>query len=158
MKKLSKNAIGVGAALLTLGVLFYGNLIANLFKPSQMNQALGEGMPTTGVNAQDITVGTGTPAMKGDTITVNYVGQLTDGKVFDSSIDRGQPFTFTLGAGQVIRGWDDGLVGMKVGGTRRLIIAPDFGYGSYAVGPIPPNSTLIFDVNLLKVEKTAGTK
>ncbi len=87
----------------------------------------------------------------GDKIAVHYTGTLTNGTKFDSSVDRGQPFTFTLGAGQVIKGWDQGLLGMKVGEIRKLIIPPSFGYGAQVQGPIPPNSTLIFEVELLEI-------
>ncbi len=99
----------------------------------------------------DEKVGTGTAAKKGDTVTVNYVGTLENGKQFDSSYSRNQPFTFTIGAGQVIKGWDLGVVGMKVGGKRKLVIPPDLGYGNTAQGSIPANSTLIFDIELLSV-------
>lgn len=101
---------------------------------------------------QDEVVGTGAEATAGKSVTVNYVGTLTDGTKFDSSYDRNQPFTFNLGAGEVIQGWDQGIVGMKVGGKRKLTIPPSLGYGSQAVGTIPANSTLIFEVELLKVE------
>lgn len=101
--------------------------------------------------SQDLTIGTGATAATGDTVTVNYVGTLTNGTKFDSSYDRNQPFTFRLGAGQVIAGWDQGVVGMKVGGKRRLTIPPSLGYGSQANGPIPANSTLIFEIELLDV-------
>lgn len=102
----------------------------------------------------DIVVGDGAEAKKGARITVHYTGKLTDGTVFDSSIPRGQPFDFTLGAGQVIRGWDEGFAGMKVGGKRKLVIAPVYGYGEYgAGGVIPPNATLEFEVELLEVEE-----
>jgi peptidylprolyl isomerase len=101
---------------------------------------------------EDITVGTGATAAAGDTLTVNYTGTLLDGTKFDSSLDPGRtPFQFVLGAGQVIAGWDQGLVGMKVGGRRKLTIPPSLGYGSRAVGPIPPNSTLVFVVDLLSI-------
>ncbi|MES2214325.1 MAG: FKBP-type peptidyl-prolyl cis-trans isomerase [Patescibacteria group bacterium] len=110
---------------------------------------------TTGVKIEDTLNGQGDVAVAGDMVTVNYVGTLPDGKVFDSSIDRGQPFTFQLGVGQVIRGWDEGFVGMRVGGKRKLTISPDYGYGAQTVGPIPANSTLIFEVDLLKVEHPA---
>lgn len=99
-------------------------------------------------------MGTGEEAKTGDNVTVNYRGTLTDGKQFDSSYDRGQPFTFQLGAGNVIKGWDEGVPGMKVGGKRQLIIPSDMAYGEEAKGAdIPPNSTLVFEVELLKVEK-----
>ena len=101
--------------------------------------------------SQDLVVGTGATAATGDTVTVNYVGTLTNGTKFDSSYDRGQPFTFRLGAGQVIAGWDQGVVGMRVGGKRRLTIPPHLGYGSQANGPIPANSTLIFEIELLSI-------
>ena len=107
-----------------------------------------------GLQVGDEVVGTGTEAVAGDTVTVHYVGVLTDGKKFDSSIDRGAPFTFVLAKGDVIKGWDEGVAGMKVGGMRRLVIPPSLGYGSRDVGNglIPPNSTLIFEVQLLDVK------
>lgn len=114
-------------------------------------------MPTpdaTSLEITDITVGTGVAAAAGDTVTVHYVGMLTNGTVFDASAGRGQPFSFTLGAGQVIQGWDQGLVGMKEGGKRKLVIPSALAYGNQAVGGvIPANATLIFEVELLKVEK-----
>jgi len=101
---------------------------------------------------EDVVVGTGDEAKKGKTVSVHYTGWLTDGKKFDSSKDRGQPFSFPLGGGHVIRGWDDGVAGMKVGGKRKLTIPPDLGYGARgAGGAIPPNATLIFEVELLGV-------
>jgi FKBP-type peptidyl-prolyl cis-trans isomerase len=146
-------AIGVGAALITLGFLFYGNLFMSFLSPSTSPNQINVTTEATGVQTQDTSAGSGAIAAPGDTVTVHYVGTLTDGKVFDSSRDRGQPFTFVLGAGDVIKGWDQGVVGMKVGGTRRLTIAPDYGYGDRAVGPIPANSTLVFEVELLGVQK-----
>jgi len=98
----------------------------------------------------DLKVGTGKVAKTGDQISVNYRGTLTDGKQFDSSYDRGQPFEFQLG-GQVIQGWNQGVVGMKVGGKRKLVIPSDLAYGPAGQGEIPPNSTLIFEIELLKV-------
>ncbi|MBI2056095.1 MAG: FKBP-type peptidyl-prolyl cis-trans isomerase [Candidatus Sungbacteria bacterium] len=97
--------------------------------------------------------GAGEGAKKGDTITVNYTGMFLDGKVFDSSIPRGQPFVFNLGAGDVIQGWDAGLVGMKLGEKRKLVIPPELAYGSRGAGDgaIPPNSTLVFEVEMLKI-------
>ncbi|NTX02865.1 FKBP-type peptidyl-prolyl cis-trans isomerase [Myxococcus sp. CA051A] len=101
---------------------------------------------------EDVKVGTGTEATAGKTVTVHYVGTLTSGKKFDSSRDRGEGFTFRLGAGQVIKGWDDGVAGMKIGGVRKLTIPPDLGYGARgAGGVIPPNATLLFEVELLEV-------
>lgn len=102
----------------------------------------------------DVTVGTGEEAKNGDFVTVNYVGTLDNGTKFDSSYDRGTPFQFTLGASQVIKGWDLGVLGMKVGGKRTLVIPPELGYGARAMGPIPPNSTLHFTVELLKVQSS----
>jgi len=101
----------------------------------------------------DIEVGSGATATPGHKVVVHYTGWLTNGKKFDSSVDRGQPFEFGLGAGQVIKGWDEGVAGMKVGGKRRLEIPPALGYGSQgAGGVIPPNATLLFDVELLDVK------
>ena len=102
---------------------------------------------------EDLIVGDGAEAVKGKDITVHYTGWLTDGTKFDSSVDRRQPFTLTLGVGEVIQGWDEGFGGMKVGGKRKLTIPPEMGYGSRAVGSglIPAHSTLIFEVELLRV-------
>ena len=100
---------------------------------------------------EDVVVGTGATAVIGDTLTVNYVGTLTNGTKFDSSYDRGTPYVFQVGAGRVIAGWDQGVPGMKVGGKRRLTIPPSLGYGSQAVGSIPANSTLLFDVDLVSI-------
>jgi peptidylprolyl isomerase len=110
-----------------------------------------------GLKYTDSTVGTGAEATPGHKVTVNYTGWLDEhgnkGKKFDSSFDHGQPFAFTLGAHQVIPGWDEGVAGMKVGGKRTLVIPPALGYGARgAGGVIPPNATLIFDVELLKVD------
>jgi FKBP-type peptidyl-prolyl cis-trans isomerase FkpA len=100
---------------------------------------------------EDLVVGTGPEAKKGQTVSVHYTGWLTDGKKFDSSKDHGQPFSFALGRGQVIQGWDEGVVGMKVGGRRKLTIPPEMGYGKQGFpGAIPPNSTLVFEVELLE--------
>ncbi|HEX7241444.1 MAG TPA: FKBP-type peptidyl-prolyl cis-trans isomerase [Longimicrobiaceae bacterium] len=113
-----------------------------------------DGMTTTpsGLQYRDDQVGTGTEATAGKTVSVHYTGTLTDGKKFDSSRDRGTPFEFPLGAGRVIRGWDEGVAGMKVGGRRTLVIPGDLAYGSRSPGAgIPPNATLVFDVELLGV-------
>lgn len=105
-----------------------------------------------GLQIEDQTVGTGKETKSGDTVTVNYLGTLENGTKFDSSYDRNQPFTTQIGVGQVIQGWDEGIVGMKVGGKRKLTIPPALGYGSQAAGSIPANSTLIFEVELLGVK------
>jgi FKBP-type peptidyl-prolyl cis-trans isomerase len=109
---------------------------------------------TNELQSTDILVGTGAEAVSGKKVTVHYVGTLTDGTKFDASKDHGQPFSFTLGAGQVIKGWDEGVVGMKVGGKRTLVIPGELGYGATGTpdGTIPPNATLKFEIELLKVE------
>ena len=107
----------------------------------------------SGLKYVDQVLGTGDVATAGKNTTVHYTGWLENGKQFDSSVDRGQPFSFPLGAGHVIKGWDEGVQGMKVGGKRKLTIPSDLGYGSRgAGGVIPPNATLIFDVELLGVK------
>lgn len=112
-------------------------------------------MTTTasGLQYEDIVVGDGPSPQAGNTVTVHYTGTLPDGAKFDSSRDRGQPFTFTIGVGQVIKGWDEGVLSMKVGGRRNLTIPASLGYGARgAGGVIPPNATLLFDVELLEVK------
>ena len=114
-----------------------------------------EGSPNMNdqLKIEDEVVGTGAEAVSGKKVTVNYLGTLSDGTKFDSSYDRGTPFSFNLGAGEVIKGWDQGVAGMKVGGKRKLTIPPSLGYGAAgAGGVIPGNATLIFEVELLKVE------
>lgn len=107
----------------------------------------------SGLIIEELTVGTGAEAAAGQYVSVHYTGWLTDGSKFDSSKDRGDPFEFPLGAGHVIRGWDEGVQGMKVGGSRKLTIPPDLGYGPRgAGGVIPPNATLVFEVELLGTE------
>lgn len=109
-------------------------------------------MPDFKTKVVDLRAGTGPECKAGDSVTVHYTGTLEDGTKFDSSRDRGQPFTFTLGAGRVIRGWDVGVAGMKVGGHRKLTIPAEEGYGSRGAGAaIPPNSTLEFDVELIRI-------
>ena len=138
--------------------LILGALIAVNFTSAQDGPAKIEGKTTktaSGLEYYDIKVGSGTVAEKGKTVSVHYTGWLINGKKFDSSLDRKSPFQFTLGGGQVIKGWDEGVAGMKVGGKRQLRIPPDLGYGARGVGNglIPPNSALIFDVELLDVGK-----
>ena len=113
-------------------------------------------MPTTtpsGLVIDEITLGQGAVAAAGQKVTVHYTGWLTDGTKFDSSKDRNDPFNFPLGAGRVIKGWDEGVAGMQVGGKRTLVIPPELGYGSRGAGSvIPPNATLVFEVELLDVK------
>ena len=124
--------------------------------PSVVTSSTTSGSVTTtadGLQITDVKVGTGTVAEAGDTVTVNYVGSFPDGQVFDASADHGMGgFSFVLGAGEVIKGWDEGVLGMKVGGERKLVVPPELGYGPSGLGPIPPNATLDFDITLLKVQ------
>lgn len=107
---------------------------------------------TEKVKIEDIEEGTGPEVKNGDTVSIHYTGTLADGTKFDSSRDRNEPFETQIGVGQVIKGWDLGVVGMKVGGKRKLTIPPSLGYGDQATGSIPPNSILIFDVELLGIK------
>ncbi len=114
-----------------------------------------EGIKTpSGLEYWDIRVGTGDVAKEGSHVRVHYTGCLTNGKKFDSSVDAGKPFDFTIGNGDVIKGWEEGVTGMRVGGKRQLRIPPNLGYGAEGTpgGPIPPNATLIFDIKLLQVQ------
>ena len=134
----------ISAALIMMGTL----------APMVSEGAAGPQPVTTpsGLKYEDVKVGTGDTAETGKTVSVHYTGWLTNGTKFDSSKDRGQPFDFPLGGGRVIKGWDEGVKGMKVGGVRKLTIPPELGYGSRgAGGVIPPNATLVFEVELLKV-------
>ena len=113
----------------------------------------GPGVTTaSGLQYWDLKTGSGATAAPGNTVSVHYTGWLSDGEKFDSSLDRSRPFEFRLGAGRVIKGWDEGVAGMKVGGKRQLRIPPALGYGANGTGPIPPNATLVFDVELLEVK------
>lgn len=136
-------------ALLTLASL--STACAQAAAPSP---ALGGQELTTasGLKYTDLVVGTGAQPKSGQTVTVHYTGWLTDGKKFDSSKDRNQPFSFRIGAGEVIKGWDEGVATMRVGGKRRLTMPPQLAYGAQrAGGVIPPNATLVFEVELLGV-------
>ena len=106
-----------------------------------------------GFNAEEIVEGTGAEAEEGDSVSVHYEGWLEDGSKFDSSRERGRPFEFTIGEGRVIRGWDEGVPGMREGGKRKLTISPEYGYGERGAGDvIPPNATLTFEIELLEVK------
>ncbi|MAG20792.1 MAG: peptidylprolyl isomerase [Candidatus Marinimicrobia bacterium] len=112
----------------------------------------GEEMMTdSGLKYVDMKVGDGESPQAGQLVTVHYTGWLEDGTKFDSSVDKNRPFEFTIGAGRVIKGWDEGVMTMKVGGKRKLTIPSELGYGARGIGPIPPNSTLIFEVELLTI-------
>ena len=110
------------------------------------------GTPVNGtLQIEDLVIGTGATAVSGDTVSVNYVGTLTNGTKFDASADHGGPYSFRLGTGAVIPGFDQGVTGMKVGGKRRLTIPPNLAYGSTGQGSIPPNATIIFEVELVSI-------
>jgi len=146
-----KTIIAVVIAVVVVGVLIGGGLVGGLFTSSNKTQDTSM-QQAAQVQSKDIVVGTGDIAVAGKQVTVHYVGVFSDGKKFDSSIDRGAPFTFKLGAGEVIKGWDIGVEGMKVGGKRILVVPPSLGYGEKDYGPIPGNSTLIFEIQLLGVK------
>jgi FKBP-type peptidyl-prolyl cis-trans isomerase len=108
--------------------------------------------PNGGLVVEEMKIGVGAAAVAGKAVSVSYVGKLTDGTTFDSSSDHGKPLEFQLGAGSVIKGWDQGIAGMKVGGKRKLTIPPELAYGDKGIGPIPPGATLVFDVELMGVQ------
>jgi FKBP-type peptidyl-prolyl cis-trans isomerase len=142
-------------AILAIGVYFFNQNTKN--QETNMNQQNQDEQNNQTSVVQEIKIeiikeGEGEAVKSGDQITVNYVGTLEDGTVFDSSIERGQPFPFTVGMNSVIQGWEIGVLGMKVGETRKLTIPPQLAYGERGVsGVIPPNSSLIFEISLLKI-------
>lgn len=167
MKKISKAQwIAVGVGVLVIVVFFTsGQTVLSLFmstdrstqqadkKVDKNNNLNMETPPTSGkLEIQDIVVGTGLTAESGKYATVNYIGAFTDGRKFDSSYDSGRPINFQIGSGELIPGFDKGIIGMKVGGKRRLIIPPDLAYGKDGYGPIPPNTTLIFEIDLVEIK------
>ena len=123
----------------------------NKTKNKKTEGSMKQAESVTSLKKEDLTVGTGDEAKPGAKVKVHYTGWLTNGTKFDSSVDRHEPFEFKLGAGMVIKGWDEGVKGMKVGGKRKLTIPSDMAYGAQGAGPIPPNSTLVFEVELLGV-------
>lgn len=144
-------AIGVVAIIILalIGFTVYSGSQSTKATPASSGNMI---TTASGLQYEDLVVGTGAEAKAGNTVSVHYTGWLTDGTKFDSSLDRNEPFEFQLGAGMVIPGWDEGVAGMKVGGKRKLTIPPDLGYGASGAGPIPANSTLIFEVELLEVK------
>ncbi len=137
--------------MLKIKIFWVVFVIALFITPLSAQSAEGQETTTaSGLKYVDIKEGTGPKPKKGQNVLVHYTGWLKDGTKFDSSVDRNQPFPFRVGVGQVIRGWDEGVITMKVGGKRRLIIPPKLGYGARgAGGVIPPNATLVFEVELL---------
>ena len=152
-----KTSIAVAVSIIVVLAMVGGAGLVNNFigsdnNKNEMVEQNNQATTSPKVDQKDLTVGTGDVAIAGKTVTVHYTGVFADGKKFDSSRDRGVPFEFKLGSGMVIKGWDIGIEGMKVGGKRLLIIPPEFGYGPNDYGPIPGNSTLIFEVELLGVK------
>ncbi|MFA5878263.1 MAG: FKBP-type peptidyl-prolyl cis-trans isomerase [Candidatus Staskawiczbacteria bacterium] len=144
------------AIVILLGIVLIGLAVAYIFLNPKINKNMGNPNSTDiqGMKVEVLKEGTGDAVENGMTVMAHYVGTLEDGTKFDSSIDRGQPFPFTLGVGQVIKGWDLGVVGMKVGEKRRLTIPGNLGYGENGIpGLIPSNSTLIFEVELISFTK-----
>jgi FKBP-type peptidyl-prolyl cis-trans isomerase len=141
------------AALPVVAVLFLTAACADPQKDKATQAEARESVTPTGLKYVDLKVGEGPEAASGNVVEVHYTGWLENGTKFDSSLDRQEPFTFRLGAGEVIEGWDQGVAGMKVGGKRKLTIPPDLGYGNEGAGEvIPPGATLIFEVELLGIE------
>ncbi len=152
MKNLNKEErIAVVVGIFIVGFFFiFGQTALSIFKLNNQNNSIAKAPE---VVVQNDVIGGGAVAEVGDRVTVNYTGRFVDGTVFDSSLTRHEPFSFNLGSGQVIKGWDKGIVGMREGGKRTISIPPELGYGTNDYGPIPGGSTLIFDIELLKVEK-----
>lgn len=141
----------IAAAIIIVVIITFIQIMST---KSQNQQAQSNNTSSTEkLVIKDIKIGTGKAVVKGDTVVINYVGKLTNGKVFDSSYSRGTPFVTQIGVGQVIKGWDEGIPGMKPGGERELIIPGNLAYGSTGIpGTIPPNATLIFDVALVSIK------
>jgi peptidylprolyl isomerase len=146
MKRISKVVVSVVVSVL---------LAVPAFAAQEVKKSGGKTVTTaSGLKYEDVVVGKGAAPVAGKQVKVHYTGTLENGKKFDSSVDRKEPFSFNIGVGQVIKGWDEGVMSMKVGGKRKLIIPSKLGYGERgAGGVIPPNATLLFDVELLEVAK-----
>lgn len=157
MKKLSRNeyiAVAVGIIFIFLffgGIFKMGGMQSTA--PGAVTSGTSNGVTINQLMIEDVRIGTGAEAKKGDVVHVHYTGILTNGELFDSSIPTGQPISFTLGEGRVIQGWEQGLLGLKEGGKRRLFIPAELAYGNRAMGSIPANSPLIFEVELMKIGK-----
>ena len=158
---------GVGLVILLIVLfLFHSNKTPNTGADNPLNSGLNQALLTplaatptpiiiSQLSGQDINIGTGSAVVAGDNVTVNYIGALTDGRVFDSSLARHQPFTFQIGSNGIIEGFQEGIVGMKLGGKRKIFIPANLGYGDKAQGSIPANSGLIFDVELIDIQVPA---
>ena len=161
MEYMDKNkiiALATAIVLIMVGIFIFYNKNKTDINATRQDEIIdlklnNQKMDKQGVQIEILKEGTGAIAKKGDTVSVHYVGTLENGTKFDSSVDRGTPFEFSLGAGQVIPGWDIGVEGMKVGEARKLIIPPELAYGSSGAGNvIPPDATLIFEVQLLGIK------
>jgi len=161
MKKLSKTEwIAVAVGVVFVGYTLFGGSVTGLFQKSTASEdslaaTAGSNFSNNGVMINDILVGQGSLVKQGQLVSVHYILSLSDGTVIQNSKDLGTPFQFTLGAGDVIPGWEMGFVGMKVGGVRTITIPPELAYGANQVGPIPPNSTLIFTIELIDAKDVA---
>jgi peptidylprolyl isomerase len=154
----NKNLITIGIIFAILTGIFFllsqkpANITSDNSSQLQISPTIKPDMSQ--LKTEDLKIGTGTEVKSGDTVIMHYSGTLEDGTKFDSSYDRGQPFTTQIGVGQVIQGWDLGVPGMKIGGKRKLTIPPQLGYGAQgAGGVIPPNATLVFEVELIDIKK-----
>ncbi len=152
MKTLGKKEwIATVVSILVVGFFFiFGHFFMSILTSNNTSETTMAQAPE--VTIQEVVVGEGETAVLGNRVVVHYTGRFVDGTVFDSSVTRGEPIQFVLGGGQVIEGWDKGIEGMKVGGKRILTVPPELGYGMSDYGPIPGGSTLIFEVELLRVE------
>lgn len=154
MSRLTVVVLVVGIIILAVASLFIFHITDSFLPPSKSDTItkMDNKVDENGLKVEDLKVGDGKEVKSGDTVVIHYTGTLQNGTKFDSSYDRGAPFETQIGVGRVIKGWDLGVVGMKVGGKRKLTILPELGYGAQSVGTIPPNSTLIFEVELIDVK------
>ena len=151
MQHIKERGLSIVWILVIVAVVIVGGFI--FFFSQQPEENMEQENNETKLKIEDVKVGDGATAESGDQVTVHYVGTFENGTTFDSSRARGVPFTFTLGVGQVIQGWDEGVAGMQIGGVRNLIIPPELAYGERGSGAaIPPNSTLYFEVELIGIQ------